>query len=307
MRNHLDFLEEHAFKGVKKVSPLGFLPGQPRFSKKVAATLYYPVVEEKEIKDKTLIALGWLTCNILEQDELLALTVLDLVLMGTDASPLKMALLKSNLCKQADSSLDVEMSEVPYILVCKGCKEGNSQAIEKLVDSVLNQAVKEGFQENLIEGAIHQLEMSRTEITGNSAPYGLALYFRSALLKQHGGNPEDGLRIHTLFQRLRKNVQNPRYLPSLIQKYLLENSHFVQIEMNPDAALAKKELEEEKKKLTSIQNSLNEEEIKQILKQSKALTVYQESQKDENLDILPKVTLNDVVKYGKEFPLVEEK
>lgn len=306
LEQHLDFLEEHIFKNTQPTSQLPLLPKQPRFKKKVESRHTYPVSEEEEIEDKTLVGMGWLTCSILDQDELLGLNVLDLVLMGTDASPLKQALLKSNLCKQADTSLETEISEVPYILVCKGCKEEETAKLEEFVFKTLRDIAKEGFPENLVEGSIHQLEMSRKEITGNSSPYGLSLFFRSALLKQHGGNPEDGLRIHTLFHRLREAVKNPHYLTGLIEKYLLKNTHFVRLDMVPDKTLAAKELAEEKKVLEERVASLSDKDVKKILDESKELLAYQESFEDEDLEILPKVTLEDVERKGKDFPLKKE-
>jgi presequence protease len=306
IEGHLDFLERQAFANIEKVPPLPFLPKQPRFLKKVEKSLYYPIYEEQDISEKSLIAMAWLTCSILDQEELLALTVLDVVLTGTDAAPLKMALLKSQLCKQADSMIEGEMSEVPFIIVCKGCSDKSADALENLVRSTLLQLTKEGIPDNLIGAAIHQIEMSRTEITGNSAPYGLSLFWRSALLKQHGGHPEDGLKVHTLFHQLQKKVQDKNYFPQLIEKYFLNNPHFVRIEMHPSTTLAAKENLEETEQLASIMKSLNEQDIQNILSQTKELTAYQEGTKDEKIETLPKVTLADVEKEGKDFALHQE-
>lgn len=306
LERHLDFLEKHALEGVQKLSPLPPIPKQKRLQQKVVRSLKYPIPEGESTEDKTLVAMGWLTCSILEQIELLALVVLDVVLMGTDAAPLKMELLKSNLCKQADSVMDLEMSEIPYFIVCKGCQAEASDPLEHLIRTVLSQIAKEGLPPHLVEGAIHQLEMSRTEITGNTTPYGLSLYFRCALLKQHGGNPEDGLRIHSLFHKLRQLVEDPFYLPSLIHKHFLNNQHVVRIEMHPDLHLLNEEMAEEEEKLKEIASSLKDQDVQNLLKQAQELANYQELSHDENLDILPKVSLEDVSAQGKEFPLINE-
>lgn len=306
LEQHLDFLEEHAFKEVEKVPPLPFLPKQPRFQAKKVETLSYPISKDEDPANKTCMGMGWLTCSILDQEELLALNVLDVVLMGTDAAPLKMALLKSNLCKQADSLIDNEMSEIPFLVVCKGCPPDSEQALEGLIRKCLAQLAEEGVPEHLIKAAIHQIEMSRKEITGNSSPYGLSLFFRSGLLKQHGGNPEDGLRIHTLFHKLNERVKNPRYLPSLIEKHFLRNPHFVKVVMHPSKELAAQEVKEEQEKLQTIALSLKEKDIHAILEQSKALLAYQEAGQEEDIDVLPKVNLSDVARIGKEFDLQEE-
>jgi presequence protease len=307
IEEHLDFLEKQAFAKVAKVAALPLLPKQPRFQKKVEATYFYPIYEEEDTTEKTLLGLAWLTCSILEQQELLALIVLDVVFSGTDAAPLKMALLKSQLCKQADSLIEGEMSEIPFVIICKGCARENAEAVEKLVRTTLAQLAKEGIPEHLIEAAIHQIEMARTEITGHSSPYGLSLFWRSALLKQHGGDPEDGLKVHTLFHQLREKAKERGYFPGLINKYFLNNPHFVRIEMHPDTQLASKESNDEQAKLTSLRESLKEADIQKLLAQAKELAAYQESTKEDKLELLPKVTLRDVQKEGKEFSLSQER
>lgn len=307
LEKHLDFLEEHALKGVEKLPPLPLLSKQPRFKRKVEKTLTYPISADEEPENKSLMALAWLTCTILEQEELLALCVLEVVLMGTDAAPLKKALLKSGLCKQADSFLEIEISEIPFAIICKGCSEKSADRLEKIIRETLAQLVEEGLPNHLVEGAIHQLEIARTEIIGNSSPYGLHLYFRSALLKQHGGNPEDGLRVHSLFGTLREKVKDSRYLPNILKKHVLQNPHCVRLMMHPDKGLLKKEIEAEKTKIYEICKTLKDPDIQQILKQSQELTKLQEALETENLNILPKVNLSDVSPESKEFPLYHEK
>lgn len=308
LEEHLDFIAEHALNGIEPLPPLPTIPAQPRFSQPVYKTLSYPIAADEDPKDKTFVALGWLTCSILSQEELLALNVLDIALMGTDASPLKMALLKSGLCKQADSDIDEDISEVPYVLVLRGCNPGKAEHIEKFVRMTLSQIVEEGIPLESIESAIHQLELFRTEITGNSAPFGLSLFMRSSLLKQHGGKPEDGLMVHSLFNRLRETIlRSPRYLESLIEKYFINNTHFVRIEMTPDKELASRELQEERLLLDNIRKHLSKKEEKNIIDTAAQLAAFQEEQKEVDEDILPKVTLEDVPKHSRNYPLTREK
>src|SRR5205085_6716721 len=60
-------------KNVKKAEPLPPLPLQKRFTEPKRIQQSYPIDEDETLQDKTLIAFGWLTCHILEQEELLAL------------------------------------------------------------------------------------------------------------------------------------------------------------------------------------------------------------------------------------------
>ncbi|MCP5470025.1 MAG: insulinase family protein [Chlamydiales bacterium] len=304
LEEHLNYLEEKVLKGVKKLPPLPHLPKQKRFSQPHYLEKTYPIAEGEDEQEKSFVAIGCLTCSVLEQEELLALNVLDMALMGTDASPLKTALLRSNLCKQADSFIDNEMSEPPFFIVCKGCKSNAAKKLEEVIAQTLGEVVKEGLPAHTIEGAIHQLEMARTEIVNNHSPFGLTLFFRSGLLKQLGGNPKDGLHVHTLFSKLREKVTDSKYLTRLIEKHFLHNPHHVVLTLNPDKKLAEKEVHAEEKKLETIQKSLSAEACKKIIAESHKLVELQEAER--NREVLPKVTIADVSPKEREFALTEE-
>ncbi|MBS0623583.1 MAG: insulinase family protein [Verrucomicrobia bacterium] len=303
LQRHLDFIENKVLRHVKPCTHLPALGPQPRFQHPKYVVQNYPFAEDP--KQQILIGFGWLTCSILDQLELLALHVLDMILMGTDAGPLKRVLLDSGLCTAAESILDPDVSEIPYLLICKGCQDEAPQKLEKVIRDALKTIAQQPFSADLIEGAVHQLEMSRTEISGHSSPYGLSLFFRAALLKQHGGQAEDGLRVHSLFAQLREKITAPEFFGALIHQHFLDNPHFVMVTLHPDAQLSQKELEEEHAILKKIQDSLTPEVTKTLVSQAQNLETSQEKEDDYNL--LPTVTLQDVAQEGKDYPLVTQR
>jgi presequence protease len=247
LQKHLDYIDEKALKGAERLPSLPPLAKQKRFKKGKHRTVPYSVQENENHEKKVMAAFGWLTCLLTEQEEVLALSVLDSILTETDASPLKQALLASELCTGAEGFLETEISEVPYVLVCKGCTKESVSEIEKIINDTLLELSLKPFSQEQIDAAIHQLELCRTEIATDHAPFGLTLFFRSALAKQHGCDPENTLKIHKLFGELREKVKDPMYLPSLLKKHFVENTHRVSITMLPDPNLEKKEKEEEDK------------------------------------------------------------
>lgn len=313
LEGHLDFIAAHALKDVQKLGPLPHMPIQQRFEQPKRLELAYPISLEEEAEDKGLISFGWLTCHILKQQEVLAISLLEIMLLDTDASPLKRALLNSGLCKQVSSGLDTDICEVPITITLTGCDPKDADRLEEIMRATLQQIVQEGFPLESIENAMHQLEFFRSEITGNSAPFGLSLFFRSGLLKQHDGNPEDGLMIHSLFDQVRRShLVNPHYFTDLIRKYLLDNTHFVRIVMIPNKDLAAQELHEERMALEKIRKELAPGQEKQIIEKAADLAAFQKKQEDseeeeEDLDILPKITLDDVPKSSREYLLNHEK
>ena len=305
LSKHLDFIEERSLRRVKKTPQLPPLPLQPRFAQPLQVIERYPIAENEPLAKKTIVAFAWLTVPVSEQREILALTLLESLLTDTDASPLAFALLKSGLCTQVDSSIDPEMSEIPLAIVCKGCEEKDAEEIRKLLFKTLEDFASQPIPPERIEASIHQLEFQRMEIGAEGIPFGLTLFMRAALIKQHGSEPENGLLVHTLFNELRSRAADPSYLPSLLRKYILENPHFLQVVLKPDPNLEKEEGEEEKKRLAAIQTRLSTDEKKAIAAQSKELAVYQESVENQSLDCLPKVTLKDVPVHVRDFPLAE--
>ncbi|MDN3506718.1 MAG: insulinase family protein [Simkaniaceae bacterium] len=303
LKKHLDFIEENALKGVPKLPPIAGIGHQERFPNPVHKSFSYPISKEEDEGDKHIYAFSWLTTPLLEVEEVLALTVLDSILMDTDASPLKKALLETKLCIQAESYLDVEMTEVPLAFFFRGCKENSGDAIEKALRENLGKIAREGIPYELVQASMHQLELSRTEIGGDHSPFGLTLFFRSGLAKQHGCNPEDSLTLHSLFQDILEKAKDPHFFSPLIEKYILHNSHHVRLSFAPDPDLPTKEAAEEKQRLKEIKSSLNEKQVASILENTKKLAEFQEASEDQKLDCLPKVTLHDVPEQTRDFPL----
>jgi Zn-dependent M16 (insulinase) family peptidase len=307
LEKHLDFIAEQTLNGAQKVSKLPPIPCQPRFKNPVHKTLAYPIPPEEGTRDKTLISFAWLTCHISEQEEILALNILQNILLDTDASPLKMALLKSGLCTQVSYFIDVEINEIPIGLTLKGCNPEQADTLENLVRATLEKISLTAISPELIENAIHQLEFARSEITGDGSPFGLSLFMRSVLLKQHGVSPEQGLKIHSLFDQLRQHaLSDPLYFGQLIKKYYLDNPHFVRIVMVPDPNLQAAEETEEKERLEKIKASLTSTQVQHIIDKAKELADFQQQQEEADDDILPKVTINEVPLLARDYPLVRE-
>lgn len=306
LEKHLDFIASEVLDQSNKLPPLRPLAKQKRFKKQRHFTCQYPLSPDEDPEEKTFIAFSWLTYSVLDQVDILLLQLVEIILMGTDAAILKNALLKSGLCKQASIYIDDDMSEVPTTLILKGSNPENADKLRQLILDVLKEFALKPPSLKEIEAAMFQLEFSRLEITGGSMPYGLSLFMRCALLKQHGGNSEDALLIHTLFKKLREKIQDTNTIKSFVEKTFLNNPHFLSLVMEPDKSLEKKEKHDEKKRLKSIEKELSNPDIERIKKESEDLNRLQEKQEDEDLEVLPKVSLKDVQAQTLDFLLSYE-
>lgn len=302
LKKHLDFITEHALKGVQKVSPIEGIGHQKQFKQPIREKRRLPTNETEELEKKHIHVLGWLTTPLLNQEEVLALTVLDSILMDTDASPLRRALLQSKLCIQADCFLDIEMTEVPLLIVMRGCAE-DAKPLETLIFDELKKIAEKGIPYPLVEASVHQLEFGRTEIGGGGSPFGLTLFMRSALTKQHGCAPQHSLQVHALFKGILEGAKDPHFFSPLIEKYLLNNPHFVSLSFAPDPNLFDEEEKEEKASLSQIKKQLSEKEIAHILEKSEQLNAFQSIEEGQKVECLPKVTLLDIPAEARHFDL----
>lgn len=289
LEKHLAFIEDNVLKDVtpgEKIPPIGL---QTRFKKPKYVDLPYP--SEKGSDDKALFAVTYLTCPVTDEDEVLALSLVDALLMETDASPLKRALLESGLVSQADAYLDTECSEVSFIILCRGMDPKDGKTLEKLIDNTLKNLAP--FPEEQIEAALHSLEFSKKEI---SPQYGLHLAFKVLMAKQLGTKVENALMIGERFEELKERLKDKRLISSLIKKYFLDNMHKVIVTLTPDDTLLAREKEEEEKRVAAMVV-----DKAAIDKQAKDLEALQESQ--ESLDGLPEIKLDEIPKDIIDYPI----
>lgn len=306
LKKHLDYIEEKALHNAPKLSQIPPLPKQKRFEKPILCEREYPLQEIEDISRKNIVAFGFLTASLQNQEDVIALSLLDSILMDTDASILKKKLLESGLCIDVESYIDVEMSEVPYEFVFKGCLKEDAENLHSCLFSALQEIIDSKIPKSLIDSSLHQLEFTRMEITGDHAPFGLTLFLRSALAKQHGCPPQNALKIHELFEKIIEKIKDPNYLPSLLQKYFIDNPHFVRLTFTPSLTLATEEANDEKHRLEKIQASLSEMQKETIVKQAEELQQFQQKTESQSLECLPKVTLDDVPLMGRNFILTQK-
>ena len=149
-----------------------------------------------------------------------------------------------------------------------------------------------GLPEDQVAASLHQLELSQRELSGGGYPYGLQLILTSLTSATHRGNPVDLLDLDPVLEKLQQQIKDPNFIKSLTRDLLLNNQHRVRLVMKPDTELSHLKEKQEKDRLASIAASLTRDEKQHIIDSALALKERQEM--EENLDILPKVGIEDV-------------
>ena len=302
---HLKFIEEKVLAHAEPRPDLAPLPKEKRYTTPVQFEAPFPIGSEEDRAGKTRIGISWLTTYAADQLSSLALNVLVIALMDTDASPLKKMLLQLKEVKQVSLSIDTDSSEVPISLNFRGCEEGDAPKIERETLRFLKEIADQPIDRELLESAIHQIALHRSEIVGDDLPWGLHLFMRCGLIAQLGGDPIDALKIHTLFDQLKEEwKKDPEYFNKLLKTHFIDNPHRVTLTLYPDHALQEKEEEQEKRKLEEIKNRLTAEDVQLIINDAEALYHLQEEGGGDE-DVLPKLHLSAIPKDPKDYLLQE--
>lgn len=294
LKNHLDFIDQMVLHDIKPVPPLTYVKKQHPFSSPKIAHIEIPAPKSDDLTQENVISFGYLTCEIENQLDLLALTVLDSYLMDTDNSILKKALLDSGLCDAIDSYMDPEMTQVPYVIFCRGVKLEDHEKIKNVIEATFKTVSETGISKKDLASSLHQLELSRTEISGEGNPFGLTLFMRSALNYQHGVSPEKGLIFHELFNELNALLETKTFIQSLVEKYFIQNKTRVDILGKASSSLLEKEAFEETQFLIDLKNKLTDEQKQALVEKAQKLHQFQKMQEHQDIECLPKISLSDV-------------
>jgi len=266
---------------------------EQRYSQPKSVTGCY-ALNETDLTRKSHVALAWLLGENQNPMDVLKANLLAAVLLDNSASPLRQALEASDLLSAPSPLCGLEDSnkEMAFVVGSQGTDAEHAQAIECLILETLEKVVKEGIDPEQVEAMLHQLEFSQREIGGDSYPYGLQLIMQSIAGAMHDGDPIALLDTDAALTQLRLEAQNPQFIPTLIQEWILDNPHRVRLTLMPDENLSQQQEETEKRQLAAIQSALTPTEKQAIVAQSLALKARQEQEDD--MSILPEVTKADV-------------
>ncbi len=254
----------------------------------------YPLDAGEPLEKRSMVQVAWLTNDINDSFERLAMSLLQTLLLGNPAAPLYKALLDSGLgANLAPGAGYHDDNRSTYFAAgLQGTDPEQQLAIEKLIVETLEQVATEGFSRERIDGAIHRLEFSSREVTGDSYPYALLLLMRLMGPWIHGGDPLAALNFEENLERLQQELDKGPFFEQLIRRQLLDNPHRVTLLLKPDTELGPQQQAQVRAELDRITAGLNEDEKQQLVEQGLALKKAQEE--PEDLSCLPTLELNDI-------------
>ncbi|MEA2059861.1 MAG: insulinase family protein [Thermodesulfobacteriota bacterium] len=294
LKDHLEFIEKNVLRCFQKIAPDSRVPSQPRWDRPGKFTAAYPLSREEDKTKKYQAAVAWLTCDIQDSFEVLVLSILEQVLLGNAASPLRKALIDSGLgsALSDNTGFDADNRDTMFSCGLKDITQASIDSVKEIIFTTLKNLSENGIHEKLIESAIHQIEFHRKEITNTPHPFGIKLLLSFAGTWIHEGDPVACLNFDDDLNRLKQEIEKGNFLENRIKSWFLENPHRVLFTLAPDQDMEEKNEKKTRAHLAELLKKMKQADIDKIESDALKLTRLQESKED--LSVLPCLEISDV-------------
>ena len=303
--DHLEFLAG-ILEGFERVDVDSCIKSQPFFAAPRRVSGVYPVDIDEALEGKAIVNVAWMLAENKDFETALMLEIISGLLVGSAAAPLRQALIDSGLGEDMSPVSGME-SDLKQLLFCAGLRNVQSAdvpKVEKLIDDTLQKIVSEGFDRELVEGILHQVEFHGKEISRGSYPYGITLMGNVFQTWLYDGDPLIGLDFSRMIENIRKSwADDPQVFQKMIQKWLVDNLHRLLAVMEPDPDFSRKNEAKLKQKMAVLKAGFSKEQLRQIDEQAARLKAFQsDTDSPEAAAALPKLHLADVPREVETIP-----
>ncbi|KAI4453214.1 presequence protease [Holotrichia oblita] len=244
----------------------------------------YSLPATSDTSDKNLLSAGFVIGRYDNSELYYAFKILSNILLGTEASPLKKALVDAKLGEDISGYYFGDLLQPIFNVTVKNSKY-DANKLREVMFQTLEELSKNGLDRELVEACINKTDFYYREEDYGYSPKGLIYNLLVLSNCLYGGEPFEKLEKLGYIEKIRSKALNERYFENLIDQYLISNKH---------ATFCT---------LSAKQASLTEEQLDALIQQTKDLKAFQE-RKDapEDLKKIPFVKISDIDKQPEKIP-----
>ncbi|KAI5290770.1 Mitochondrial presequence protease, partial [Ascosphaera atra] len=262
---------------------------------------------DKQVK----ASVSWLAGDSADVVESFALGIVSSLLLDGYGSPFYKELIESGLGSTFTPNTGLDTSaKIPIFSVgVNGASVEDAGLLEEKVKKVFEDTMKTGFNDEKVQGILHQLELALRHKTAN---FGMNIMEKIIGSWFNGSHPMKEIAWNDVVDQFRELYSKGGYLESLMKKYLM-NDNYLKFTMvgadNFNSNLDKAEAARREAKLAEITAAAGSEEaaVKQLHEQELKLLQIQESAKDADLSCLPTLHVKDISRQKERKPVRETK
>ena len=304
-KENLVFLEE-ILAGFESVDVDSSISLQPRWSAPRKVHEFFPVDRDEKKDGKTTVNMAWMTAENTDAQTAMLLTIVANLLAGSAASPLRKALIDSGLGEDLSplTGLERDLQQIVFAVGLRGTDPDKASRIEELILSSLRNTVKQGFEKDLIEGTLHQVEFHGREIVRKGFPYGIVLMGQAYHAWLYDGDPLLDMNFPKTINGIRARWEKePDLFQKVINEWLLGNPHRLLSIMEPSSTYQEEREQKAKSGMAAILESLSDGRKEQIRSEAQLLKKFQSEQDPPEVTAaVPKLEIADISRQIEMIP-----
>ena len=279
---------------------------QQRYTQPRRTQQFYEVTPEDEAP-KAMVTVNWLLPDGADAEEKLAFSILNEILIGTPASPLRKALIDSGLGEDLTGrGVETSLAQMMFSVGMKGVQPADLEKVESLILDTLQQLAANGIDRDAVAAAMNTVEFALRENNTGSFPRGLAVMLRVLDSWLYDRDPLALVRYDPPLSAIKVKIEAGRYFEQLIEEHLVKNAHRGTVVLLPDAELAQQRETAEQARLKSARDGLSAAELEAIVANTRQLKLLQETpDTPEALATIPVLKLDDLDRKVRTIPSVE--
>lgn len=291
-KKHLIFLDKEYLSRFERTPIDTAIASQPRWSEPRYEIVPYPIAENENPERKTAVLLTFLTNDVNDRLKTLGMAILDMYLLGNDASPLRKALNDSGLGEKLTPSGYVSGQRDTYFTVgLKGTDEEKKFEIVDLVKSTCLSVLEQGLNKKKVDAVFHQIELGKREMNE-------PLSFMDSVYASwiYGGDPLQNLNLNEQLAELRRKIESGEgFLENLLKESVVANNHYSLVSLVPDKERMKSENALFASRMKEVKAAMSEADLNLVVTEAEELKKMQETpNSSEALATLPHLALKDV-------------
>lgn len=280
---------------------------QKSFETPVEKEIFYSITESESEEQATYLSVNTIAGDGLDPVLYMAFQILEYVLLDAPGAILKKELVDAGIGQDVLGCYENGIRQPYFSVVAKEADKEQKGEFLAVVKGTLRKLADRGINRKSLLAGINYYEFRYREADFGNAPKGLMYGLQSLDSWLYDGDPLMYLEYEEVFAFLKKAV-NEGYFEQLIRDYLLDNPSEAVIVVSPKRNLTEQEEEKLQKKLEAYKNSLTEEELQKIVRDTRELKEYQDiPSSKEDLEKIPLLKREDIAPEPEKLILEERK
>lgn len=291
---YLSLLEERYLKpeNLKRWDGEKIIPSPDKYNVKYETPQHNSVLCPS--KTASSAVLSWLVGPSDNPLEVLTLSILTDILLGTPGAPLYRAITQSDLGEDLhpNSGMSAHSPLMTFTVGFTGADGSKTDKVEAFLLETLSSIADNGLDKDEVEAALRRQDFRMREIQGSSMPYGLRICLAMGKFWARGVDPASCMDDNALLCEIKQRVSGGPYFENCIRRYFLDNNRRLFTTSSCDPEYDKKLSETFSSKFNSMVSSSDQELLDKNRKSYEDFIAREDS--PEALSTIQRIRLSDM-------------